>query len=91
MSKQHTIQTISVCDITQGHNTIEYDPDIPEDISRVSQILREKIESGHYVYAQKSNGQTVVLKDRPPTDQELTEVLGSDVKTRLINPPVTGG
>jgi len=91
MSNQHTIQTISVCDITKGHNTIEYDPDIPEDISRVSQILREKIESGHYVYAQKSNGQTVVLKDRPPTDQELTEVLGSDVKTRLINPPVTGG
>ncbi len=85
------IQTIAICDVTKGHDLIEYDPDLPEDISRVSQLIRDKINDGHYVYAQKSDGQTLVLKNQPPTDEQLKEVLGSDVNARLINPPVTGG
>ncbi len=84
-------QTIAICDVTKGHDSVSYDPDVPEDIARVSELIRDKINDGHYVYAQKKDGQTLVLKNERPSDQELKEVLGSDVSARLINPPVTGG
>lgn len=79
-------------DIHKGHETVNFDPDIAGDVERVTKLIKDKLRDGFYVFAQHKNGSHTVLKDPATvTDKDIEEVLVSDVKARLISPPVTGG
>ena len=87
------METLQIMTKTDGHKEERYDPSNKKQIREIKKMIKEKLETGYYLYGAKKGGVFMVLRSaKDIDDKELDRfLLTKHVKKRLIAKPVTGG
>jgi len=87
-------EAFQIMSLSQGHETIHFDPDDEKDVKSIRKRLKDLLDKGYYAYIMKVNGEYETLQPKNIkniTDADITKFILAKKKKMVATNPKTGG